>query len=213
VGAGTILGEGVVLYPHCTVGPDVRIGKGTVLFAGVVIYEGVQIGAQVRIHANTVVGSDGFGYAPIRADLKSKEVTGHQKIYHLGTVVIGDHVEIGSSSTVDRGTFGATRIESHAKLDNQVHVGHNAFVGKGAILCGGICLAGGSIIEDFAYIGGLTGVANRVKIGKQANVAAMTLVTKDVKDGDVVVGNPQRPYREHFKVHALLNRMLENRKS
>lgn len=204
--AGVQIGAGTQLYSGCVVGPHAQIGECGVLFANAVIYENVQIGDRVRIHANTTIGSDGFGYAASRS---GSRVTGHQKIYHLGRVVIGNDVEIGANCSIDRGTLGETRIDSMAKLDNQVHVGHNAHVGEGAILCGGICLAGNARIGKFAYVGGMTGVVNEIVIGDGAMVGAMSLITKDIEAGGKAVGNPQRESREHFKVHAKLNQLLK----
>jgi UDP-3-O-[3-hydroxymyristoyl] glucosamine N-acyltransferase len=179
-----------------------------VLFPNVVVYECVTIGNRVRIHGNTVIGSDGFGYAPRREEGK---VVGLQKIYHLGRVVIEDDAELGACVTIDRGTFGETRLRKGAKLDNQVHLGHNTAVGESSAIAGGTCLAGRASVGRFAQVGGLTGVGNQVHIGDGAQVGALAMVTKDVPAGGTAVGNPQRDYRTHFKVHALLNKLLEDR--
>lgn len=203
------IGANSVLYPGCYVGPRCSMGENSVLFPGVLLYEGTQIGNRVRIHAGSVLGADGFGYAPKR---QAEQVVGHQKIYHLGQVIIGDDVEIGANSCVDRGTFGETRIEASAKLDNLVHVGHNSRVEEGAVICGGTCLAGNARVGRFAYIGGLTGIANHVHIGDGAKVGAISLVTKDVAPGRTAVGNPQREHQEHFRAHALLGRLLTERR-
>ncbi len=210
IGPGARIGAGSVLYPGCQVGPQSRIGEFCTLFSNVVLYELTELGDRVRIHAGSVLGADGFGYAPKRENGK---VVGHQKIYHLGKVVVGNDVEIGAQSTVDRGTFGETRIGAGAKLDNHVHVGHNAVVGEGAILCGGICLAGNARVGKFAYLGGMTGVTNHVHIGDGAQIGACSLITKDVPPGGSAVGNPQREHKEHFKVHALLSKLLKDRHS
>jgi len=210
VAAGAKIGPRTRLYPGCFVGPDAVIGADGVLFPGVTVYEWTRIGDRVRIHAGTVIGSDGFGYVPRR---DGKTVTGHQKIYHLGRVVIGDDVEIGANCTLDRSTFGETRIDSQVKLDNLVHVGHNARVGEGTVIAGGTCLAGRAAIGRFAQVGGLTGITNDVLVGDGASVGALALITKDVPPGTVAVGNPQREYREHFKAHAQLNRLIAEKKS
>lgn len=207
---GAQIGAGTVLYSGCYVGPGCSVGRDCVLFPGVVLYEWTQLGDRVRIHANSVLGADGFGYAPRKSGGVPE---GHQKIYHLGRVVVGDDVEMGALTTVDRGTLGDTQIRSQAKLDDQVHIGHNCSVGEGAVICGATGLAGGAIIGKFAYIGGLAGISNQVQVGDGAKVGAMSLVTKDVPARGTVVGNPQREYREHFRVHALLNKLLEERRS
>ena len=209
VEAMTTIGAGSCLYPGCYVGTKVTIGESCVLFPGVKVYEWTRIGNRVRLHAGCVIGSDGFGYAPVR---DGAAVTGHRKIYHLGKVVIGDDVEIGANSCVDRGTFDDTIIERNVKIDNLVQVGHNVRLEEGAVICGKTGLAGSSRVGRYSYVGGLTGVANRVYIGDGASVAAMTLVTKDVPAGGTALGNPQREQSEHFKIHAMLNRMLASRK-
>lgn len=199
------IGRSSVLYSGCSVGSGVLIGEACVLFPGVIVYEKMVIGDRVRIHANSVIGADGFGYAPRR---KSGAVIGHQKIFHLGRVIIGNDVEIGANSCVDRGTFDDTILEDEVKLDNHVQIGHNAKLRRGAVICGSSALAGGAEVGRFAYIGGLTGITNRVKVGDGAQVAACALITKDIPAGGTGVGNPQRTYREHFKAHARLNRII-----
>ena len=206
---GAKLGAGVILGPGCTIGPSAEIGAGSVLFAGVHVYELTRIGERARIHAGSVIGSDGFGYAPVRSGGK---VTGHRKIYHLGRVVIGNDVEIGANCCIDRATFGETRLADHVKLDNDVHIGHNATLDEGAVVCGGTALAGRASIGPYAYVGGLTGIANDVRIGDGAQVGALTLVTKDVEPGSSAVGVPAREYEKHFRIHAMLNRMLSDRR-
>ncbi len=208
---GASVGKNTAIYPGCYIGPQSVIGENCVLFPNVTIYEQVKIGNGVRIHSNTVIGSDGFGYASVW-DEKTKMPIKHQKIYHVGSVQIGADVEIGASSTVDRGTISDTIIEEGAKLDNQVHLGHNSKIGRGAILCGGTCLAGRAEVGAFVYVGGMTGIVNNIKVGDGAKVGAMSLITKDVLPGQTAVGNPQREYREHFKAHAALNRLVAKSK-
>ncbi len=207
---GARVGARTVIYAGCFVGPNCTLGDDSVLFPRVTLYEGCTVGSRVRLHAGVVLGSDGFGYAPRRMGGVMLE---HQKIYHLGQVVIEDDVEIGANSCIDRATFGQTRVGRGAKLDNLVHVGHNATVGEGAIICGGTCLAGNAILGKFVTVGGLTGVTNHVHVKDGASVGALSLVTKDVEAGGTAVGNPQREYREHFKAHALLSRLLAERRS
>ena len=207
---GCRIGARTVLYPGCFVGPQCVIGSSCVLFPRVTLYELTQLGDRVRIHAGAVIGADGFGYAPKR---EGRVVTGHQKIYHMGRVLVGDDVEIGANACVDRGTFGDTRLGKNVKLDNQVQVGHNAQLDEGAILCGSTSLAGHASIGKYAYLGGLTGVTNHTHIGDGAMVGALSLITKDVPPGGTAVGSPQRTQREHFKAHAFLNKLLTKKRS
>lgn len=206
--AGARIGRGSILYPRVYVGKNVEIGEACVFFPGVTLYEMTKIGNRVRIHAGSSLGSDGFGYAPRTEDGKP---IGHQKIYHLGRVNVGDDVEIGANTMVDRATFGETSIGKGAKLDNHVHIGHNSTIHEGAILCGGVCLAGGTVIGRFAYVGGMAGIGNKAALGDYAKIGAMSLVDKDVPPGGTSVGNPQRTHRNHFKAHAILNRLVAER--
>ena len=204
------IGAGSILYPGCYLGPGVQVGEQSVLFPKVTLYESTRIGNRVRIHAGSVLGSDGFGYAP---RTEAGKVTGHQKTYHLGRVVVGDDVEIGANVTVDRGTLGDTIIEAEAKIDNDVHLGHNAKIGRGAILCGATALAGSASVGEFAYVGGLTAITNQVHVGARAKVGAQTILTKDVPEDGTAVGNPQRDYQSHFKAHAKLNRLIKKERT
>ncbi len=214
IGAGCVIeadariGKGSVLYPRVFIGPGVQVGEACVLFPGVTLYEWTALGNRVRIHAGSTLGADGFGYAPRFVEGKPVE---QRKIYHLGKVVVGDDVEIGANTMVDRATFGETSIGAGAKLDNHVHIGHNSTIREGAIICGGVCLAGGTLIGRFAYIGGMAGIGNKAAIGDYARVGAMSLVDKDVPAGGTSVGNPQRSHRDHFKAHAILNRLVAER--
>ncbi len=209
VEANARVGDGTILYPGCYIGRDVNVGKQCVLFPRVTLYEHTQLGDRVRLHAGVVIGADGFGYAP---RFENGTVAGHQKIYHFGRVRIGSDVEVGANSMIDRSTFGETWIGDQVKIDNHVHVGHNARIDHGAIICGGVGLAGSASIGKFVYVGGMAGVSNKVHLGDGSKVGGMTLVSKDVPAGGNAVGNPQREHSDHFKVHAILNRMAAERR-
>ncbi len=208
VEAGAEIGDGSVLYPGVFVGPQVRIGQDCVFFPNVVLYEQSWLGDRVRIHAGSVIGADGFGYAPRR---EGRQVKGHEKIYHLGRVVLGDDVEIGANTQVDRGTFGDTVLEKNVKLDNGVQVGHNCHLAEGAVVCGGTALAGRASLGKYAYVGGNSGITNNVHVADGGQVGALSLVTRDVPPGGTALGAPQREYKEHLKVHAYLNQLFEER--
>jgi len=208
--AGVKIGNGTVIYPGCYIGFEASIGENTVLFANVSIYEWTQIGSRVRLHSGVVLGADGFGYVP---EMKNGEVVNHQKIYHLGKVVLGDDVEMGANSSVDRGTFSDTVIKNKVKLDNLVQIGHNSELGEGTIICGHSGTAGSVVVGKFVTVGGCTGINNKVTIGDRAMVAAFTSATKDIKPGTVVAGVPQRNARDHFKVHALLTKLLKSKEA
>jgi UDP-3-O-[3-hydroxymyristoyl] glucosamine N-acyltransferase len=209
ISARAKIGAGTFFYPHTYVGHGAEIGESSVVFSGVSIYERVRIGKNARIHAGTVIGSDGFGFAPKKNE--KGEVVGHQKIYHLGRVVIGDDFECGANVCIDRGTMGDTVVGNHVKLDNDVHLGHNSVIEDGVMICGGTAVAGSAGIGKYSYIGGLTGVT-KVQIGERSSVGAVSIVTKDIPPGGTAVGVPQRNFQDHFKVHAFLNRLALNRK-
>lgn len=198
------IGKNVSIGPHCWVGHEVTIGDDTKLFAGVKIYDRSVIGQRCRIHAGVVIGSDGFGYVPLS--------DGHYKIHHIGRVLIGDDVEIGANSTIDRGTMDDTKIASQVKIDNCVHIGHNAQVGRGSILCGMAGLAGNAKLGEFVTLGGKAAVSNLVTIGDRAQIGGGGMVSKDVPAGESWTGYPARPLAEHLKILANLNRLFKNKK-
>ena len=202
-----VLGDGCFLYPSVYIGPGVRIGIDGTFFPRVTLYEWCQIGDRARFHAGVVIGADGFGYAP---EMTNGAPSGHRKIYHLGRVVIGDDVEIGANSMVDRGTIADTRIDSKVKIDNECHVGHNSLIEEGSILCGGVGLAGGSLIGKYVYLAGKVGVGGRFKVGDRAKVGAMSGIASDVPPGANYFGVPARDHRSVFRLQSLLNGMLED---
>lgn len=210
IGEGALIGARTVIEAGAAIGAGVVIGEDSRIFPRVTLYPRTRLGARVRIHSGCVIGADGFGYAP-RKDQDGK-VVDHQKIWHLGGVSIGDDVEIGANTCIDRGTIGDTRIESLVKIDNLVQIGHNCIVERGAVLCGKAGLAGGAQVGQFAYIGGAAGLSNRVRVGARAEIGAFGGIGKDVPDGVQMMGVPQREPKEHFGVHAMLNRMYKERK-
>jgi UDP-3-O-[3-hydroxymyristoyl] glucosamine N-acyltransferase len=204
------IGEGSVLYPGVYVGAQVKVGSSTVLFPRVTLYAGTVIGDRCRIHAGAVLGSDGFGYAPLKDPATSLTVD-HQKIWHLGRVVVGNDVEIGANSTIDRGTLGDTIIRDKVKIDNQVQVGHNVELEEGAVLCGASGIAGSSTVGRFTLIGAQAGLGNHVKVGAHSILAAYTGVTKDFPEHSILAGHPARPQGEHFKILAIQQKLLKER--
>ena len=208
--ANCVIDDQVVIYPHCYVGPSCEIGQASVLFPRVTLYEKTKIGVGCRIHAGVVLGGDGFGYAP-QMDPSTKLPVGHQKIYHLGRVVIENFVEIGANSTIDRGTLGDTIVRSNSKIDNLVQIGHNCDIGEGAIICGTAGMAGSSSLGKFVYIGAQGGTGNQVHIGDYAKLAAYTGAAKDVAPYAEMAGVPARPLSDYYKILAIQNKLLRER--
>ena len=196
VGPRTVVGAHAVLHPGVSLGADVRIGSDCELRSGVVIEDRCTLGARVRLHANVVIGADGFGYRP-SADGKSLV-----KIPHAGNVEIGDDVEVGANTTIDRGKFGPTTVGAGAKIDNLVQIGHNCRIGRGVIICGAAALAGSVTVGDGAILGGGTGIADNLSIGAGAKVAARSGVMFPIPAGETWGGYPARPMSETMRIVA-----------
>lgn len=205
IAQGAHLGENVTIGANVKIHSGVRILSGvsidenTELFPNVTIYRNVKIGKNVRIHANTTVGADGFGYNFARGI--------HHKVWHMGSVVISDDVEIGANSAIDSGTFSPTVIGPGTKIDNLVQIGHNCKLGRGVIACGQVGIGGSTSIGDYTVIGGDAKIANGLKIGAQVQIAGGSGVTGDVGDKEVVGGFPARDIKEWMKGVAYVRRM------
>lgn len=174
IGPGAVLGDGVHVASNVYIGAGVHVGEGCELHPHVVLREAVILGRRVKVFANSVIGSDGFGLIPSGTGMAPSEMP------QIGTVVIEDDVRIGALCTVDRATLGETRIGSGCKLDDHVHIGHNAQLGKNVILCGCTALGGSVVIEDDVLMGGQVGVSQGVRIAKGVRVGAQTLVVADI---------------------------------
>lgn len=194
VGAGCILAAGAKLGPRAVlmgnndVGDDCEVGEDSCLFPNVVLYRKTQIGRRVIIHAGTVVGSDGFGYV--------LDDGCHRKLLHLGNVIVGDDVEIGANSAIDRGALGSTVIGPGTKIDNLVHVAHNVVIGRHCLIMGQVGFAGSTRLGDYAVVASQSGIADHLNIGNQAIVGAKSGVMRDVPDGGRVLGIPACPDRQ-----------------
>ena len=213
------IGQGVAIGPYCTVGPRARIAAGCVLhagvslssdvvlgercelFAGVVVRERCELGHRVVIHANSVIGSDGFGYRPVA------DGSGLVKVPQIGSVTIGDDVEIGSGTCVDRGKFAATTIGDGTKIDNLCQIAHNCQIGRCCILVAQVGLAGGVTVGDGAVLGGQAGVAEHITIGRGARIAAQSGVMQDVPEGATWAGVPAREARAALREHLAVRRL------
>jgi UDP-3-O-[3-hydroxymyristoyl] glucosamine N-acyltransferase len=200
------IGERTTIGPHCTVGPDTRIGADCLLHAHVTIYEKVSIGDRAVLHSGCVLGADGFGFV--------RGPNGYQKFPQIGRVEIGDDVEIGANSCVDRAALGVTRIGDGVKLDNLVHIAHNCSIGRHVVIAAQTGLSGGVVVEDYAVIGGQVGIGDKARIesGAVLGSGCGILTSKIVRKGEVVWGTPARPLKEYLEQLANLARLPKLRK-
>ena len=183
VGDGATLGKGVKVYPQVYVGPGASIGDGTILYAGVKVYAGCKVGRNCILHAGAVVGADGFGFAP-NAEGR------YDKIPQMGIVELGDNVEVGANTCIDRATMGATRIGDGTKLDNLIQVAHNVEVGSDTVVAAQAGFAGSSKVGDHCMIGGQVGVAGHIAIGNRVGIGAQSGIHASLPDGQQVMGYP-----------------------
>lgn len=216
---GAVIGNDVSVGPYAVIGPDVRIGDGSVigpctvilagcsiggnciLYPNVTIMDRCTIGNRVIIHAGAVVGSDGFGFAPHDGAFR--------KIPQIGSVVIGDDVEIGACTCIDRAAFGTTVIERGSKLDNLIQVAHNVRIGSNTVIAAQTGISGSTSIGSGVKLGGQAGLSGHLNIGDGASVGAQAGVTKDVPPGETVSGYPAKSHMKAMRLEAALRHLPE----
>ncbi|HSV32439.1 MAG TPA: UDP-3-O-(3-hydroxymyristoyl)glucosamine N-acyltransferase [Atribacteraceae bacterium] len=199
VGAGTFIGRDTCLFPQIYIGENVTIGSDCILYPHVVIREGCRLGDRVVLHPGVIIGGDGFGY--------EAEEGGMVKIPHLGTVEIGNDVEIGANATVDRGTIGSTRIDTGTKLDNLVMVAHNVNIGKHVVIAAQSGLAGSARVGDHTLLGGQSGVVDHINVGRSVKIAGRAVVTSDIPDHSFISGFPAQDHRLELRERAQARRL------
>ena len=199
VGARTVVGDGARIHAGVHSGDDCVLGPGCELFPGVVLYRKTVLGSRVRIHANAVLGSDGFGYVPVQGV--------HRKIPQVGWVEVGDDVEIGAASTVDRGALGPTRIGAGTKIDNLCQIAHNVQVGEHCVMASMTGVSGSVTMGDHVTLAGKVGTAGHIHIGRNSVLTGNTMVAKDVPDGSFMSGYLARPHKQWLECQAALNRL------
>ena len=197
IGPGVVIGTGTKLYPNVTVLDDTRIGSQTVIWSGTVIRERCSIGNCCIIHPNVTIGSDGFGYRP------SPDGRGMVKIPQIGTVEIGDGVEIGAGSSVDRGKFSATSIGDGTKIDNLVQIAHNCKLGRSCVMAGQSGLAGSVTLGDGVMMGGGARVNDHVTVGSGVRIGGNAGVVSDVAAGKTLLGMPADDHRQTLRLWAV----------
>ena len=184
IGEKAVIGNNVKLYPGVYIGDNASIGDGTILFPGVKVYTDCHIGKQCRIHAGVVIGADGFGFAP-------QDDSNYMKVAQIGNVIIEDHVEIGSNTTIDRATLGSTIIRKGVKLDNLIQVAHNVDIGEHTVIAAQTGIAGSTKIGKFCMIGGQVGIVGHLVIADKVKIAAQSGIgTSILNEGDILQGSP-----------------------
>lgn len=210
LGPHTVVGENAEIGSNCTLHAGVAIGRGckvgddVVLYQHVVVYDECVIGNRVIVHANSVIGADGFGYRTQNGQ--------HVKVPQLGWVEIEDDVEIGACSTIDRGTFGPTRIGAGTKIDNLVMVAHNCQIGRHNILAAQVGIAGSTTTGDYVIMGGQVGVSDHVHIGNRVLLGAKSGVMNDLPDDIRAFGFPARPETAQKRIWVTIDHLPELRR-
>ncbi len=201
IGPRAALGDGVTLFPGCYVGEDASIGPGTVLYPNVSLMAGTRIGAKCILHAGVVLGSDGFGFVPTPQ--------GIEKIPQVGIVRIGDNVEIGANTTIDRASLGETVLDDGCKIDNLVQIGHNVRVGRYSMLVSQTGIAGSTKVGERVVMAGQAGIAGHLNIGDGAVVGPKSGVGKDIAPGQTVMGMPPMEGRQYLRYIVTAPKLMD----
>ncbi|MFL2606661.1 MAG: UDP-3-O-(3-hydroxymyristoyl)glucosamine N-acyltransferase [Candidatus Marisimplicoccus sp.] len=202
VGENSIIGEKCIIENQVFIGNNVEIGKGCLIYPGVKILDDTIIGQNCIIHSSTTIGSDGFGFAP-------NDDGSYKKIPQTGNVVIGDNVEIGSNSTIDRATLGSTIISNGVKLDNQIQVAHNVEIGENTAIAAQSGVAGSTKIGKNCMIGGQVGIIGHIKIGDNVKIQAQAGVTSNIESNSRVTGTPAISYMNYNKSYVHFKNLPE----
>lgn len=201
IGPRVVIGAGSVLFPGCYVGEDCRIGSGTTLYPNAVLMAGAEVGNNCLIHPGAVLGADGFGFARTPA--------GIEKIPQIGRVRLGDSVEVGANSAVDRAALDATRVGDGTKIDNLVQVGHNVQIGRNTLLVSQTGISGSTRIGDNCTLAGQAGVAGHLRIGNNVTLGPQAGVARDIPDNRVMGGSPAVDQGTYMRTLALMPRFPE----
>ena len=218
IGAHSVIGSAVRIGAGSQIGANVSIGESTIIGIGARIMSGVQIGWGAQIgdrfiaQSNAVIGSAGFSYAveasPEIAAASLARHVANERIASLGIVKIGNDVEIGACTTIDRGTLAATVIGDGSKLDNQVHIAHNVKIGKNCIICGHVGIAGSAVLEDHVTLGGMAGVGNHVSVAAGITAAgASKIYTNQTRKGAFLMGSPAIEFSKYMSIYRILRRL------
>jgi UDP-3-O-[3-hydroxymyristoyl] glucosamine N-acyltransferase len=198
---GAVIGEHAHLQAQVFVGRNAVIGDESWLMPGVIVATECQLGKRVRVQPGAVVGSDGFGYEFVKGR--------HEKVPQVGVVVIGDDVEIGANSTLDRARFSRTTVGEGTKIDNLVQIGHNVVIGNHCLLCAQVGISGSTRLEDYVVLGGQVGVGGHITLHKGVKAGGQAGITADIAAGTFVNGTPAIPYLLERRVAVLQQKLPE----
>ena len=209
IGAYAVIQEGAEIGPGCRIGPFVLVGKGVTIGGDSRIgahasLSHAHLGARVTLFPGARIGQEGFGFATTK--------TGFLSIPQLGRVIIGDDVEIGANTTIDRGSTGDTVIGAGTRLDNLVQIGHNVRIGRCCVIVAQAGIAGSTVLEDFVQVAGQAAFSGHLRIGKGAQIGGQAGVIADVPPGAIMVGMPAQPRKEFFRQVATLKRLAKGPK-
>jgi UDP-3-O-[3-hydroxymyristoyl] glucosamine N-acyltransferase len=198
---GARIGPGVAVHPHCYVGENCVVGSGSILMPGVVLYQDVEIGERCLVHSGAVMGADGFGFA--------WDGTRQVKIPQVGGIRIGNDVEIGAGTTIDRATAGKTCIGDGAKLDNLIQIAHNTNVGRHTVIAAQSGISGSSRVGERNTLAGRVAISDHVSIGDDVVLGGRTGVLQDIKEPGIYLGYPAQPFREAMRSMSLVTKLPE----
>ena len=207
VGANAVIEDNVTIHPNVIIYPGVQIGSSTIVHAGAILREDVIIGRECCIQNGAIIGADGFGYYQEENDIKP--------VPQVGTVVLGDRVDVGAQTCIDRATLGTTRLGSSVKLDNLVQIGHNVWIEPGSIVCGHSALGGSVRVGSGVTIGGKVGIADHVSIADGVRIGAGSGVAQDIKERGDYAGYPTQTaqqWRRQARALAKLPGLLRDLK-
>ncbi|WP_373082365.1 UDP-3-O-(3-hydroxymyristoyl)glucosamine N-acyltransferase [Zhongshania sp.] len=205
IGENARIGAGVKLYSGVSIGDRATIGDNTLLHPNVVVYHSVCIGSNCIIHSGTVLGSDGFGFAPVRG--------GWEKIHQLGAVIIGDNVEIGSNTSIDRGALGNTVIGDNVIIDNLVHIAHNVKIGKGSAIAGCVGIAGSATLGEGCTVAGAVAINGHITIANNSHFHGGTIVTKGNTEPGVFASAPPQQDVKKWRRNSVRYTQLDDMSS
>jgi UDP-3-O-[3-hydroxymyristoyl] glucosamine N-acyltransferase len=200
------IGQGTVIYPGAYVGPRATVGRDCILYPNAVIYDECVVGDRVIVHSGAVIGADGFGFSTHK---DAEGVPTHYKIPQVGNVVIGDDVEIGANTSIDRAALGGTIIGKGTKIDDLVAIGHGAQIGPHGLVVAQVGIAGSTVLGHHVTLAGQVGVAGHLKIGNFVTVGAQAGIMADIKEKATLIGSPAMPAPRGLRVYSIFRQLPE----